>query len=245
MTDFAVFDQRGYPTVSAREGYRDWVPTYESTVEDAMDLALLDRIESVDWAGVRRAADLGCGTGRTGAWLRAHGVAALDGVDLTPEMLAVAAERGTHDTLAVADVRDSGLTARAYDLAVSSLVDEHLPDVAPLYAEARRLLTDDGAFVLVGYHPFFSMSTGMPTHFENGDHEQVAIETYVHLPSDHVAAARAVGLVAHEMHERVVDAGWIELKPQWEPRRGWPISFAWVWRRLATGDGRSSSSSDR
>ena len=47
MPDFARFDTRRYPTVSVREGYRDWTPTYEATVEDAMDLALLERVESV------------------------------------------------------------------------------------------------------------------------------------------------------------------------------------------------------
>ena len=95
--DFADFDARGYRTVDVRTGYAEWVPTYEETVQDAMDIALLDELTSVDWTG--RAADLGCGTGRTAAWLRAHGAATIDGVDLTPEMLAVARERGAHDTL--------------------------------------------------------------------------------------------------------------------------------------------------
>jgi len=45
VPDFATFDQRGYPTVSAREGYGAWQPTYEDTVLDLMDLSLLDRLE--------------------------------------------------------------------------------------------------------------------------------------------------------------------------------------------------------
>ncbi|MGO4427835.1 class I SAM-dependent methyltransferase, partial [Streptomyces sp. MCAF7] len=55
-----------------------------------MDLALLDELTEPDWPSVRGAAEFGCGTGRTGAWLRRHGVAAIDGVDITPGMLAVA-----------------------------------------------------------------------------------------------------------------------------------------------------------
>ena len=86
--DFADFDVRGYRTVDVRTGYREWVPTYEDTVQDAKDIALLDDLRSVEWTG--RAADLGCGTGRTAAWLRAHGAGHIDGVDLTPEMLEVA-----------------------------------------------------------------------------------------------------------------------------------------------------------
>ena len=70
--DFSEFDARGYRTVDVRTGYAEWVPTYEDTVQDAMDIALLDDLRRVDWAG--RAADLGCGTGRTAAWLREHGL---------------------------------------------------------------------------------------------------------------------------------------------------------------------------
>ncbi|MGZ4704175.1 MAG: class I SAM-dependent DNA methyltransferase [Acidimicrobiales bacterium] len=231
MPEFARFDQRRYPTVSVRDGYREWVPSYEATVEDEMDLALLDRIDSVSWASVDRAVDLGCGTGRTGAWLRSRGVAHIDGVDLTPEMLAVARRRGVHDRLVDADVCATGLAAERYDLAVCCLVDEHLPELTGIYREAGRLLRDGGSFVIVGLHPFFIMSTGMPTHFDQADGSPVAVETHVHLPSDHVAAARAAGLTAVELHERLVDDAWIALKPGWADRRDWPVSYAWVWSR--------------
>jgi hypothetical protein len=79
-------------------------------------------------------------------------------------------------------------------------VDEHLPELTSLYREAGRLLRPHGFFVLVGYHPFFIMSAGMPTHFERTDGESIVIETYVHLPSEHVTAARVVGLSVVELH---------------------------------------------
>ena len=192
--DFADFDTRGYRTVDVRTGYAEWVPTYEDTVQDAMDIALLDELRSVEWTG--RAADLGCGTGRTAAWLRAHGVEHIDGVDLTPEMLEVARERGAHDTLREGDVADTGLDGGAYDLVVASLVDEHLPSLAPLYAEAWRLARPGGAFVLVCFHPHFIMATGMPTHFTGASGEPLAIATHVHLLSDHVDRRPRGGLDA-------------------------------------------------
>ncbi len=46
----------------------------------------------------------------------------------------------------------------------------------------------------------------MPTHFDDAESgESPAIETHVHLASDHVAAGRAAGLDLAELHERVVD----------------------------------------
>jgi len=41
------------------------------------------------------------------------------------------------------------------------------------------------------------MKSGMPTHFDAPNGEPVAIETHVHLMSDHVRAAHAGGLAAH------------------------------------------------
>jgi SAM-dependent methyltransferase len=230
MLEFAHFDRRRYPTVSAREGYGEWVPSYETTVEDEMDLVLLDSLESVPWRAVARAADLGCGTGRTGAWLRARGVPRLDGVDLTPEMLAVARARKIYDDLVLADVAATGLAGGGYDLVTTCLVEEHLRDLGPLYHEAARLLRPGGIYVLVGYHPHFIMTAGMPTHFDRASGESVAIETYVHLMSDHVSAARAVALSLVEMRERLVDDRWIALKPRWEPYRNYPVSFVMAWR---------------
>jgi SAM-dependent methyltransferase len=115
-------------------------------------------------------------------------------------------------------------------LVVTSLVDEHLADLRPLYAEAARVAKPGGSYVIVGYHPHFIMSSGMPTHYDSAAGEPVAIETHVHLFSDHVRAAGAAGWTLVEAEERVIDDAWIELKPKWERQRGTPIAFAFVWR---------------
>jgi len=233
MLEFSNFDRRHYPIVPVREGYRGWQPSYGTTVQDEMDLVLLDALESVAWTAIEHAADLGCGTGRTGAWLRARGVVRLDGIDLTPEMLSVARSRHIYDRLLEADIAATGLGGGVYDLVTTCLVDEHLRDLRPLYREAARLLQPGGAHVLVGYHPYFIMASGIPTHFDSSPGQSVAIETYVHLFSDHVAAAGSVGLSLVEMRERLVDDRWIDLKPRWKPYRNHPVSFAMVWRKTA------------
>jgi SAM-dependent methyltransferase len=232
--DHAFFDKRKYPVVDVREGYGEWVRTYEHTVYDEMDLRLLDRLRSVDWSAAASVLDLACGTGRIGAWLRsrlpAHSRAAIDGVDLTPEMLAVARSRNIYRTLTLADVTATGLPAATYDLCTQSLADEHLPDLRPLYAEVARVAKPGAAFVLVGFHPQFLM-TGMPTHFNRAPGEPITIRSYVHLLSDHAKAAHAAGWTLAEFDEGVIDAAWLAKKPKWEPYAGVPISFAMVWRR--------------
>ncbi|MGI5351196.1 class I SAM-dependent DNA methyltransferase [Streptomyces sp. CA-250714] len=234
MLDFSDFDTRGYRTVDVATGYGQWVSTYEDTVEDVMDLALLDELTVPDWRGVRRVADLGCGTGRTGAWLRQQGVTGtLDGVDLTPEMLRLARAKGVHDRLLEGDVRATELESGAYDLVISSLIDEHLPDLRPFYEEAWRLAAPGAHCVVIAFHPHFIMASGMPTHFTDASGEHVAISTHVHLLSEHVTAGLGAGWRLAEMREGVVDERWLERKPKWEKYRHHPISAALVWHREA------------
>jgi len=231
MPRFGSFDQRKYRTVAAREGYSRWAATYEDTIKHDMDSWLLDQLQTVVWNRVERCADLGCGTGRTAAWLASKGVRAIDGVDTAPEMLERARARNVFASLHVADVSNTGLSAAMYDLVMTCLVDEHLAELRPLYAEAARIARDAAAYVIIGFHPFFIMATGMPTHFKEADGEPVAIETYVHLFSDHVTAALAAGWQLAEMREQVIDDRWVKTKPGWMDYRDVPISFACVWRR--------------
>ncbi|MGH2587273.1 MAG: class I SAM-dependent DNA methyltransferase [Dehalococcoidia bacterium] len=233
MVQFSDFDARGYRTVDVRTGYGEWVTTYEGIVEDAMDIALLDALTTPPWQALAQAADLGCGTGRTGAWLHQHGVGEIDGVDLTPEMLALARAKGVYRRLVEADLGATGLEPVAYDLVTVSLVDEHLPDLRPLYAEAWRLARPGAFFVIVGYHPQFIMVSGMPTHYTSRAGEAVAIDTHVHLLSEHVTTALNAGWRLAEMKEQVIDDTWVALKPKWERFRNHPIAFAFIWRKPA------------
>jgi SAM-dependent methyltransferase len=228
--DFAPFDNRGYRTLPVREGYEAWAPSYEATVLDLMDLNVAARLATVQWATHAEALDLACGTGRMGAWLRAQGVGEVDGVDVTPGMLDRARARGVYRRLMLGEVTSVDLPDAGYGLVTQSLADEHLPDLGPLYREAARLARPDGVFVLIGYHPWFLM-TGMAAHFDEAGGQTLAIESYVHLFSDHVAAALAAGWRLQELQEALIDDVWIAAKPKWEKHRSRPVSFGWVWRR--------------
>jgi hypothetical protein len=80
------------------------------------------------------------------------------------------------------------------------------------------------------------MASGMPTHYDSASGEAVAIQTYVHLLSDHVSAGLAAGWTLVEMRERVIDDAWLELKPKWASLRDQPIAFAVAWRAPGAPD---------
>jgi SAM-dependent methyltransferase len=224
--EFARYDRRHYPTVDVREGYRLWSASYDRVMTGDLDVSLLERLATVSW-DVERAVDLACGTGRTGAWLAAKGARRIDGVDLSPEMLAGARERGVYTELHCGDMRRTPLPDRVADLVVSVLAIEHLPELAPFYAEVARICRGGGSAVVIGFHPHFLLN-GIPTHFA-GEDGPVAIENTIHLLSDHMRAAVAHGFALRELDERVVDEELVARLGTWDRHLGQPASFALVW----------------
>jgi len=227
---FACYDRRFYRTLDVASGYTAWAPFYDATMDDRLDLPLLGSLASVDWKRVARAVDLGCGTGRIGVWLKAQGVGRVDGIDISPEMLDRAAAKKVYFRLSRADAAATGLAGEGYDLAISSFAVCHLNELAGFYAEAARLIREDGKIVLVDYHPFMLLK-GVPTHFNLPTGERVAIANVIHLIGNHVEAGRCAGLSLRELREQLVDAEWVREKPRMASHAGQPVSFAIVWAR--------------
>ena len=228
--EYDSFDIRRYPTLSPQDGYREWSTTYEDSVEDEMDIRLLERLPFPDWKSIPQAIDLACGTGRIGRWLQQQGVHNIDGIDFTPEMLVKAKEKKVYRKLFQGDILQTGLADNQYDLAIEVLADEHLSDLTPLYQEAARITNNDARFIVIGYHPHFLMN-GLVTHFHRPSGEAIAIQSYVHLLSDHFKAAHKAGLHLSLMDEGIVDQQWLNKKPKWEKYQNRPVSFLFVWSK--------------
>ncbi len=231
--EYSSFDILNYPILPVREGYKAWANTYEQSVQDEMDLKLLSKIKTINWTKINRALDFACGTGRIGVWLKEQGVTKIDGVDITAEMLSKAKEKNIYNLLLNRDALNTQLQDELYDLTIQVLADEHFADISPLYLEASRITRNNGYFIIVGYHPFFLMN-GLITHFHKENGEPSAIESYVHLFSDHVKAAFKSNFILLEMDEGIIDDDWLRKKPKWEKYKNRPVSFAMVWQKKKT-----------
>lgn len=107
-------------------------------------------LDALSRAGVNRqpgdTADLGCGTGLCGPLLRPLSKT-LVGVDLSPAMLARAADRAAYDRLENADlVEFLQRSENAYDLLVAADVMIYLGDLTPVFEAAWKSLRPGGAF---------------------------------------------------------------------------------------------------
>lgn len=74
-------------------------------VPELLSKRILDRLAQRGEAGFAHALDLGCGTGLMGERLRRH-VSHLEGIDLSPGMVAETARKGIYDRLAEAELLD-------------------------------------------------------------------------------------------------------------------------------------------
>jgi ubiquinone/menaquinone biosynthesis C-methylase UbiE len=224
---FSHYDRRNYPSYSVVEGYARWAPTYDA-MDDRLDLDLLDaspRLRAL--VPNARVVDLGCGTGRIGAWLHTHRARELVGVDVSSEMLERATARELYAQTVLAPVTATGLEAGSFDGAISSMVLDHVADLAGFFTEAHRLLRPGGWLAVVDFHPFFMMR-GVPTHFASGE-TQVAIENHVHALRDFFKLA--VGFAVEEFEERFVTDEWADAVPNYRKHVGLPVTHAWLYSR--------------
>jgi SAM-dependent methyltransferase len=110
-------------------------------------------IEAAELTGREDVLDMGCGAGHT-ALAAAPRAASVTAVDLTPEMLAVAAklaaDRGlTNVSFRHADVAALPFAAASFDVVTSRFSAHHYANPAGALAEAARVLRPGGRFLLV------------------------------------------------------------------------------------------------
>lgn len=105
-------------------------------------------LDLVTWHGVRRAADVGCGSGRYVGSLRAR-VDHVVAIDLSPAMLAEVAALGAADTLVNADVGRLPLRDGCLDAALAAWMLYHATDPAEACSELRRVVVPGGVLIAV------------------------------------------------------------------------------------------------
>ena len=93
---------------TSRALYRDWAQTYDTTMIDGLHYRSPTLVAQLlgEHLADRDAAvlDIGCGTGLAGQVLAGLGFKAIDGLDISPEMMQVAGQRGVYRNFLSADL---------------------------------------------------------------------------------------------------------------------------------------------
>jgi SAM-dependent methyltransferase len=145
------------PTRSRYDGLGEWYDREVRSGPAARVSALaVEAAARLLGPGPGRCLDVACGTGIAIPALTALGWE-VTGVDLAPELLALAADHldGTGVELVEGDAAGLPFADGTFEGVVSVLASTDLDDTAAAFREAARVLVDGGAFVLVGTHPCF------------------------------------------------------------------------------------------
>lgn len=152
------------PPAYVRTLFDQYAPEFDRALLDVLHYrgprvlrdAVLGALQAAGrWPAFRRAIDLGCGTGLGGRAFDRY-VSEMIGFDISPGMIEKARDTGLYNRLAIGDMREllAAEPDASADLIFAADALVYLPDLAPLFCEARRVLCDEGLFAFtVETHP--------------------------------------------------------------------------------------------
>ncbi|MEL6363383.1 MAG: class I SAM-dependent methyltransferase [Pseudomonadota bacterium] len=149
-----IYSLKGDPS-ETRDAYRDWAASYEKdTVEDMGYVApgvVAEKLATLVEPPAR-ILDAGCGTGLAGAELAKRGYESIDGMDISPEMLAIAREKNVYSDLRTEDMTQKlSHETNAYDAVtcVGAFTHAH---VGPQGFDELVRVTKPGGFIIATVH---------------------------------------------------------------------------------------------
>jgi malonyl-CoA O-methyltransferase len=213
-------------SLSVRDGYDRWAAIYD---DEANPLVALEgpKVRALIGEAVGLTAlDLGCGTGRHALWLASIG-ARVTAVDFSREMLAKARQKPCANQVRfiVHDLHDKALpfASETFDVVVSGLVLEHLRDLDPFFAEARRVLKPGARAVVSNMHPAMFLRGTRARFTDPQSGELVQPGSVIHSIGSIVLAAQRAGFELADIGEFNADAELAAQTPRAEKYIGWPM----------------------
>lgn len=175
--------------------YNLWADQYDTNRNRTRDTEARALREVLSDLHCTKVLEIGCGTGKNSEWL-IQKAAHVTAVDFSTEMLNKArAKPSCKDVQFVqADILQPwNFTTMHYDLAVFSLVLEHIQHLKPVFEQLRFKIAPRGYVYIGELHPF-KQYQGSLARFdtENG---RVELQCYQHHLSDFFSAAQEHGFV--------------------------------------------------
>jgi malonyl-CoA O-methyltransferase len=187
--------------MQTKQAYAQWASTYDSDRNRTRDLDEVVTRKLLGGLNFKSILEIGCGTGKNTLLLAQIGehVRALD---FSEEMIAQARHKSSAANVdfTVADITERWpVDDASIDLISCNLVLEHIADLMHVFAEAARVLMNDGRFIISELHPFRQYQ-GTVAEFTR-EEQSVKIPAFVHHLSDFLEAATANGLALVQLNE--------------------------------------------
>jgi ubiquinone/menaquinone biosynthesis C-methylase UbiE len=183
--------------------YNQWAATYDEIENKTRDLdktatqtVLAELIKPF-----MNVLEFGCGTGKNTEWLVTR-TGNLTAVDFSEKMLGKAKEKLSYPNLLFrqADITKAWpFESNKYDLVTCNLILEHVKDLEVVFAEAARVLKNEGLLFVSELHPA-KQYLGSKARFEI-DEQTVSPDCFIHHVSDYFSAALTKGFTCIDLKE--------------------------------------------
>lgn len=189
--------------MSVQDAFDRWAEQYDDNRNRNRDLNMQClRRADLPLPGAR-VFEAGCGTGLNTEFLAGQG-ARVVAMDFSQAMLERARGRLGQSTVRF----ESGdITQRwpaedaSCDLVVITLVLEHVEDLAPVFAQARRVLGEGGLLYIAELHPYRQLAGGQARFTPDGSDQEQLVPAWRHSVSEFVAATMRAGFELQRMAE--------------------------------------------
>jgi len=219
-----------------REGYDLWADSYDDLDNPLVAMASLARERLAATVAGARVLELGCGTGRNRAFFLEAGARTYVGVDASAGMLGRARSLQADDRCRwiEADVtRPLPADLRGFDLVVSSLVLEHVEDLAPVFRNASAAVREGGRMVIHELHADLR-AEGTRAHFRAGGREHV-LPSYPHDAREYEAELAAAGWEVEDITSWVATEAACRASAKLAKHLGKPVLVEVTARRVHDG----------
>jgi ubiquinone/menaquinone biosynthesis C-methylase UbiE len=184
-----------------QKAYDQWAVQYDTNKNNTRDTEALALRTVLSGVAFSKVLEIGCGTGKNSEWLiqKASRVTA---VDFSTEMLAQARAKAACREVQFlqADILQPwDFTNEQFDLAVFSLVLEHIEHLPPIFGQLDSKIAPGGYVYIGELHPF-KQYQGSVARFDTPK-GRIALECYQHHISDFFKAARPCGFALETMEE--------------------------------------------
>ncbi len=177
--------------MNVKEAYNSWSEQYDSNKNRTRDLEAIALRQSLKEQHFDYCLEIGCGTGKNTAYLAAIANNVL-AIDLSEEMLAKAVAKNDAKNVIFlqADIHKSWhfTDNNKFDLAVLSLVLEHIENLDKIFERLYEVLNPNALVYIGELHPFKQYS-GTKARFETTEGLQI-VTCFTHHISDFVNSAK-------------------------------------------------------
>lgn len=182
--------------------YNIWAAQYDTNKNKTRDLEGIALRSILSDKHFDYCLEIGCGTGKNTEWLMAQFEKVL-AIDISDEMLARAKDKiqSPHVDFIQADINDEWSFAKdtQFDIAICSLVLEHIENLDPVFEKLSSVVKSNGYVYIGELHPF-KQYLGTKASFETENGLQT-VTCYNHNISDFTKSAKKYGFELELLEE--------------------------------------------